>query len=165
MHCDLKPENLLFESPHIPRIKIIDLGLSQLLKNEAKLEVERGSIYYLAPEMIKKNYDRKVDIWSAGVIFYILITGVPPFNAIYKDKNGSLALDQKEIKRKILKGEVDYTHSAFAKHSLEAMRIIQKMLTYNPERRPEAQTLLEHPYFGLQKLKKINKEGSINFFI
>ena len=88
MHCDLKPENILLESESSNRIKIIDLGLSQINDKNKPLKSERGSIYYVAPEMILKNYNHKVDIWASGVIFYVLLTGKPPFHAVSINING-----------------------------------------------------------------------------
>lgn len=81
-HRDLKPENLLFlntsdDSP----IKVIDFGLSKLLdKKESKMTTKVGTAYYVSPEVLAGNYDEKCDVWSSGVILYIMLTGDPPFN-------------------------------------------------------------------------------------
>ena len=138
----MKPENILLESKNSDRIKIIDLGLSQTIKKNKSLKIERGSIYYLAPEMIKKKYDHKVDIWSAGVIFYILVTGNPPFNAT--DKTG---IDYNTIKKKILAGKVDLLDKAFNDVDPEVPDIIKLMLTFDPLERPDAKDILNHPWF------------------
>ena len=143
----MKPENILLESKNSNRIKIIDLGLSQIINKEISLNVERGSIYYLAPEMIKKKYNHKVDIWSTGVIFYILITGKPPFNAMVRGKNGNMGLDSKMIKEKILVGKVDFSDVAFADVNPGIIEIIKMMMTLNPDERPEAKEILKHPWF------------------
>lgn len=147
VHCDLKPENILLESKTDNVIKIIDLGLSQIKTANKSLNVERGSIYYLAPEMIMKKYDHKVDIWSSGVIFYILLTGKPPFNSVVKNKNGATALNSESIKKKILKGKVNYDLPVFKAIGKEIIQILKSMLTYNPKERPEAEELLKHPFF------------------
>ena len=79
-HRDLKPENLLYLNPGSERdnrIKVIDFGLSQ---SADKLKTKVGTAYYVSPEILKGNYTQLCDIWSAGVILYILLTGDPPFN-------------------------------------------------------------------------------------
>ena len=91
-HRDIKPENILFanKTPESP-IKIIDFGLSkifgeikpimkggQIEKNIMSLKV--GTAYYMAPEVLQGDYDNKCDIWSCGVLLYILLCGYPPFD-------------------------------------------------------------------------------------
>lgn len=81
-HRDLKPENLLFlnttaDSP----LKVIDFGLSKIFTdNNNKMSTKVGTAYYVSPEVLSGDYDEKCDIWSSGVILYILLTGEPPFN-------------------------------------------------------------------------------------
>ncbi|CAN1755505.1 Calcium-dependent protein kinase 8 [Linum perenne] len=86
MHRDLKPENFLFANKkETSALKAIDFGLSVFFKpGIVLLPGERfneivGSPYYMAPEVLKRNYGPEVDVWSAGVILYILLCGVPPF--------------------------------------------------------------------------------------
>nr|GMD58908.1 calcium-dependent protein kinase 26-like [Ipomoea batatas] len=80
MHRDLKPENFLFvgEEEDSP-LKTIDFGLSTFFKPGDVFNDVVGSPYYVAPEVLLKNYGQEADIWSAGVIVYILLSGVPPF--------------------------------------------------------------------------------------
>jgi calcium-dependent protein kinase len=81
-HRDLKPENLLLcnNSEDSP-IKVIDFGLSKIFTdNNRKMTTKVGTAYYVSPEVLAGDYDEKCDIWSAGVILYILLTGEPPFN-------------------------------------------------------------------------------------
>lgn len=82
MHRDLKPENILLESnKQFDQIKIIDFGTSMSFKDQFKLDEKLGSPYYIAPEMLESDtYDSKIDLWSCGVIAYICLSGVPPFN-------------------------------------------------------------------------------------
>lgn len=85
MHRDLKPENLLLDDKkksggHI-QIKLIDFGTSTLFSPKKKANGKFGTPYYIAPEILTKdNYNEKCDIWSAGVILYIILCGYPPFN-------------------------------------------------------------------------------------
>lgn len=80
MHRDLKPENFLFANKkETADLKAIDFGLSVFFKPGEVFNEIVGSPYYMAPEVLKRNYGPEVDIWSAGVILYILLCGVPPF--------------------------------------------------------------------------------------
>lgn len=86
---DLKPENILLESPDLNKtnIKITDFGFACFFKPEEGKKEILGSALYMAPEIIEgKTYDQRVDIWSIGVIAYILITGRAPFNGGTKEK-------------------------------------------------------------------------------
>lgn len=81
VHRDLKPENLLIDKEEVnPKIKIIDFGTSQHFTPDQSMSQKFGTPYYIAPEVLKKNYTSKCDIWSIGVILYILLCGYPPFN-------------------------------------------------------------------------------------
>jgi calcium-dependent protein kinase len=80
IHRDLKPENFLFanKSEDSP-LKVIDFGLSVFFSPGDRFTEVVGSAYYMAPEVLKRSYGQEVDVWSAGVILYILLCGVPPF--------------------------------------------------------------------------------------
>ena len=80
VHRDIKPENLLVDASD-NSLQLIDFGLSIKLPKGQKLSDRQGTPYYLAPEVLNKDYDHKCDIWSAGVIFFTMLTGKPPFNA------------------------------------------------------------------------------------
>lgn len=79
VHRDLKPENLMLESDDQWNIKVIDFGLSRTFSSDKKLCQRLGTPYYIAPEVLKKKYDEKCDIWSIGVILHVLLCGAPPF--------------------------------------------------------------------------------------
>lgn len=80
MHRDIKPENLLLDSELNNQIKLIDFGTASYYQSGQKLKEFYGTAYYIAPEVIKKDYTEKCDEWSIGVIMYILIYGKPPFD-------------------------------------------------------------------------------------
>lgn len=81
VHRDLKPENLLLAKKGDPSvIKLIDFGTSKRFREGDVFKVPLGTCYYVAPEVIKRQYDHKADIWSCGIIMYILLCGYPPFN-------------------------------------------------------------------------------------
>lgn len=96
VHKDLKPENILLEKKHdIESIKLIDFGTAQKFDPKKKMTTVIGTPYYVAPEVLKGSYDEKCDIWGAGVIMFVLLSGVPPFNG----------KDDDEIMRRVAKGE------------------------------------------------------------
>jgi calcium-dependent protein kinase len=78
VHRDLKPENMLFEKD-TDLIKIIDFGIACKKNPGEKLTARLGTPYYIAPEVILKNYDEKCDLWSCGIILFMIITAYPPF--------------------------------------------------------------------------------------
>lgn len=82
MHRDLKPENILLEDPEHEnlQVKVIDFGAAQVFDPKQKLSERFGTIYYIPPEVLKGNYTASCDIWSLGVILFILLCGEPPFN-------------------------------------------------------------------------------------
>ncbi len=79
VHRDLKPDNMLYDKES-KALKIIDFGTARNLAADAKISGLTGTLYYIAPEVLKGSYDFKCDIWSCGVILYILLSGAPPFN-------------------------------------------------------------------------------------
>ena len=99
VHRDLKPENVLLEAnKEFDQIKIIDFGTSLVIKDGEKLDEKLGTPYYIAPEVLQKNYGSKCDIWSIGVITFIILSGIPPFNG---------ASDQ-EIMKKVKLGKFNF---------------------------------------------------------
>ena len=141
IHRDLKPENILIvsknKSNNYPNIKIGDFGMSKVVEKNAIQNLFVGTIYYVAPEVIKKKYNEKCDIWSCGVIMYVLLTKKPPFD-------GDMA---EEIIASIEKGEYDLKSPPFDKISKSALDLIQKLLNKDVEKRISAEEALNHPWF------------------
>ena len=80
VHRDIKPENVLIDREQDNCLKIIDFGTSVIKSDEETLQSTQGTSYYIAPEVLKKSYNEKCDIWSVGVIMYIMLSGKPPFD-------------------------------------------------------------------------------------
>ncbi|CAH1443068.1 unnamed protein product [Lactuca virosa] len=137
IHRDLKPENFLFDShEENAQLKAIDFGLSIFYKPGEYLCDLVGSAYYVAPEVLHKRYGPEIDVWSAGVIFYILLSGVPPFWA--ETDSG--------IFKKILTGQLDFESEPWPQITETAKDLIKTMLDRNPEQRITAHQVLHHPW-------------------
>ncbi|CAO2831717.1 unnamed protein product [Amaranthus hypochondriacus] len=143
MHRDLKPENFLFANKReASPLKAIDFGLSVFFTPGEKFDEIVGSPYYMAPEVLKRNYGPEVDIWSAGVILYILLCGVPPF----------WAETEQGVAQAIIRSTLDFKRDPWPRVSDNAKDLVRKMLDPDPARRLTAQQVLDHPW--LQNIKK-----------
>jgi len=148
IHRDLKPENILIierDNNGFPRIKICDFGTSKMFEKGAIQRKLVGSSYYIAPEVLKKRYDEKCDIWSCGVILYILLSARPPF----------AGESDKEIMEQVAQGKYDLSSSPFNRISKSCIDLIKKLLIMEPEKRITAQEALMHPWFKEQKSKEL----------
>ncbi|XP_033129514.1 calcium-dependent protein kinase 6 [Brassica rapa] len=137
MHRDLKPENfLLVNKDDDFSLKAIDFGLSVFFKPGQIFKDVVGSPYYVAPEVLLKHYGPEADVWTAGVILYILLSGVPPF----------WAETQQGIFDAVLKGDVDFESDPWPVISDSAKDLISKMLCSRPSERLTAHEVLRHPW-------------------
>ncbi|TMW64702.1 hypothetical protein Poli38472_011582 [Pythium oligandrum] len=138
-HRDLKPENLLYaDESEDAKIKIADFGFAKLVTAETNMSTMCGTPGYYAPEIVRKQpYDNKCDIWSLGVITYILLCGFPPFY----DEN------QVEEMRKILHGEFEFVAPYFDGVSSLAKDLIKRMLVVDASKRLSAEQVLKHAWF------------------
>ncbi|KAJ6741824.1 SERINE/THREONINE-PROTEIN KINASE [Salix viminalis] len=143
MHRDLKPENFLFgnKKENAP-LKAIDFGLSVFFKPGERFTEIVGSPYYMAPEVLKRNYGQEIDVWSAGVVLYILLCGVPPF----------WAETEQGVAQAIIRSVIDFKRDPWPRVSDNAKDLVRKMLDPDPKCRPTAQEVLDHPW--LQNAKK-----------
>nr|XP_043627929.1 calcium-dependent protein kinase 7-like [Erigeron canadensis] len=137
MHRDLKPENFLFANKkETAALKSIDFGLSVFFKPGQVFNEIVGSPWYMAPEVLKRNYGPEIDVWSAGVIMYILLCGVPPF----------WAENEQGVAQAIIRSEYNLERDPWPKVSENAKDLVKKMLDPDPKRRLTAQQVLEHPW-------------------
>jgi calcium/calmodulin-dependent protein kinase I len=140
VHRDLKPENILLADPsETALVKIADFGFAKMIQSteDRTLETACGTPGYVAPEILRnERYGKEVDIWSLGVIFYILLCGYPPFH----DSN------QKRLFEKIKRAEYEFDSPDWDGISDHAKDLITKILVPDPRRRLTAAQILSHPW-------------------
>ncbi|PIA49209.1 hypothetical protein AQUCO_01300210v1 [Aquilegia coerulea] len=137
MHRDLKPENFLFLSAEENSpLKATDFGLSVFFKPGDVFKDLVGSAYYVAPEVLRRHYGAEADVWSAGVILYILLSGVPPF----------WGENEKGIFDAVLRGHIDFFSDPWPSISSSAKDLVKKMLRDDPKERVSAIEALNHPW-------------------
>ncbi len=142
VHRDLKPENIMLTSQPKDgffQIKLIDFGAATIFEKGKKISKFIGTCYYIAPEVLNENYDEKCDVWSCGVIFYILLCGYPPFN-------GKTNLD---IYHNIKKKNPVFQGEEWDVISKDAVDLIKNMLNKNPQKRFSAEKCLNHKWFKI----------------
>jgi len=148
VHRDLKPENLLYYSPDVEsKIMISDFGLSKM-EESGVMATACGTPGYVAPEVLaQKPYGKAVDVWSIGVISYILLCGYPPF---YDENDANLFAQ-------ILKGEFEFDSPYWDDISDEAKDFIRSLMCVNVEHRLTCHTALEHCWItGKQSERNIH---------
>ena len=134
-------------------IKIIDFGTSNYYNKNEKLSLKVGTPYYIAPEILKGTYNDKCDMWSLGVIMYILLSGTPPF----------YGPDDQTILSRVKEGQYTMDIPEFDRVSDEAKDLIKKLLTYDPEKRISAIDALKHSWFSIN-IKRMNSLATDNSF-
>lgn len=137
-HRDLKPENFLFKRPDSDtEIKIIDFGLSRFEDMQTAMTTRVGTPYYIAPEVLSRKYDKACDLWSIGVITYILLAGYPPF---YGESD-------QEIFASVRHGYFDFPSPEWDSISTEAKDFITQLLQKDPSARMSASQSIQHRWF------------------
>lgn len=156
VHRDLKAENILLakkcvDFANAPRgmVKISDFGLSRRVnvesggcpetsEDDALLRSCAGTPQYIAPEILRRrSYSTKADIWSLGVLLYVLLSGTYPFMA---DQVG-------KVLEKVAEGRLRFPRKYWENINPMATNLIQAMLTMDPDERPTAEQILQHPWF------------------
>ena len=142
IHSDIKPENILYNKQS-GQIKLIDFGLSKIFLPNKKIEVVDGTISYVAPEALKLNmYCTESDIWSIGVVMYLLVYGRLPFDPLPSeeliDDCNSLII------KNILEKELVFNNET---KSISANNLLKKLLEKNPKNRLSGKHALADPFF------------------
>eukprot|EP01041_Mallomonas_annulata_P006695 gene6695-13575_t len=139
VHRDLKLENFLFENKsQDAELKLIDFGLSQHFNPEELMNTPVGTPYYVAPEVLSGAYDAKCDVWSIGVIAYMLLSGSPPFHGN----------NDAETLKAVQEGTLVF-NKYFNPVSAQAKDFIRTCLTRNVSERPTAEALQKHEWFKI----------------
>ncbi|XP_047327232.1 phosphoenolpyruvate carboxylase kinase 2-like [Impatiens glandulifera] len=136
-HRDIKPDNVLFDSRN--RLKLADFGSAEWfgIAEGRTMTGVVGTPYYVAPEiLLGREYNEKVDVWSAGVILYIMLSGVPPF---YGESST-------ETFEAVLRGNLRFPPRNFRSVSSEAKDLLRKMICKDVSRRLSAEQVLRHPW-------------------
>lgn len=142
VHRDIKPENILVDPDtqemniDMINIKLIDFGTCNYIQEDQNFTLKVGSPYYIAPEVLKKNYNLKCDVWSAGVMMFIMLVGYPPFQGKTSE----------ELFVNIMKGRLNLTSKEWMVISEEAKDLIKQMVNLEVDSRYEAKECLDHPW-------------------
>lgn len=158
---DFRPENIMIESEEkythndkeitLYNIRVADFKSARSFKITKKLNKKVGNPYYIAPEVLKRKYNEKCDIWSCGIILYVLLSGKPPFS-------GS---NDKEVLEKVEQNLFEFFEKDLSKVSNEAKDLIRELTTYDPSKRPSAAESLKHKWLKSVldlKIKSVNKD-------
>ena len=145
LHRDIKLENIMISGKEKDQstgeelfwIKIIDFGTAKIFEKNKKEKDVVGSSYYIAPEVLKQNYNEKCDTWSVGIILYMALVGKAPFDG----------KDDEEIIHKITKVNYNNKDSKLLNHSSEVRDLLSKLLEKDINKRFSAKEALEHPWF------------------
>eukprot|EP00736_Rhodelphis_marinus_P010757 Rmarinus@m.21704 len=158
IHRDMKPENVLIFDPRNMHVKVTDFGLAKILGDRSMAKTFCGTPEYFAPEMLQTEdglapgYGKSIDVWSVGVILFILLSGKQPF----KEGEG-----RPPLFKQIMKGEVSTTGRSWAGVSQAAKDLVASMLTANPKKRVTVEEALTHPWFkatGAPSPRKLAEE-------
>ena len=145
LHRDIKLENIMISNIEKDNktgedlfwIKIIDFGTAKIFEKNKKERDVVGSSYYIAPEVLKQNYNEKCDTWSVGVILYMMLVGRAPFDG----------KDDEEIICKINSADYNSKEPKLLKHSAEVRDLVSKLLQKDTNKRYSAKEALNHPWF------------------
>jgi len=162
VHRDLKPENILLARKGEDSIKISDFGLSRVIGEGSFMRTLCGTPQYLAPEVLGSEsaptpsqssttgYDKSVDLWSLGVILYIILSGVPPFD------------DRKNLLDQVKNGRYSFPSKCFRNVSEPAIDLIKRLLCVDPSKRITVEEVQKHPWFLDQADNEDDKEMKLN---
>ncbi len=152
VHRDLKLENWVYASPAPDApLKLIDFGMSKIFNEGTVLTAVHGTVYYVAPEVLAGRYNHLADIWSLGVIAYMLLSGSPPFGGQH----------DYEIIHKIKTADVSFEGPRWAGISEQAKDFVSSLLTRDPSKRPTALEAMNHPWLK-SMLGRVSEDSTVS---
>jgi calcium-dependent protein kinase len=142
-HRDLKPENFLFQSeaPICDNVlKLIDFGLACNFKDDRPMATRAGTPYYVSPQVLTGKYDHQCDIWSCGVIMFIMLCGYPPF----------YGQSDREVLDKVRQGTLSFRDADWKAISEDAKELVRSLICKDPQERLTAAQAVQHPWISLK---------------
>lgn len=137
VHRDIKPENVMYDAND--EVKLIDFGLAKQIADNKSLHTVAGTPYFIAPEVLNGKYGKECDFWSVGVLLFLLVTGIYPFDSVTKNRT--------EVFNKIKAGEFVIPEEINAKLSFECKDLLRKMIVVDKSKRISGEQALKHPWF------------------
>ena len=147
VHRDIKPENVLMSNQESLSLKVIDFDTATMYRN-VNFKCMYGTPLYMAPEVVKGRYNEKCDLWSCGMILYILLSGGPPFNGT-----------DDEIFAILRRVKIDLTGPLWSSLSVEAVDLLGRLLDTDPNKRISAADACQHPWF--KKFEQEIEDGDV----
>jgi len=155
-HRDLKPENFILATKdpiEKSTLKLIDFGLAKKFKKGQVLTTKAGTPYYVAPQVLNGKYDESADMWSLGVIMFVMLCGYPPFHGD----------NDQEVLDKVKQARFHFAPADWKDVSEDAKELIQKLLAFNPLDRHSAEQALNHVWVKNQAPKAKDVKLQQNF--
>jgi calcium-dependent protein kinase len=139
VHCDVKLENFMYEScDKNANLKLIDFGYAKTWLDPVPMTRRQGTVFYSAPEMFAGSYNEKCDIWSLGVVLFMMLSGCPPFPM--QDEDAAV--------QRISKGDYQFKEAVWSTISEQAQDFVRCLLTVDVDERLSADQCLKHPWLG-----------------
>lgn len=148
VHRDIKLENFLYDKENSDHLKLIDFGFSKVWSPNTKMALSCGTLAYVAPEVLGRSYTSKCDLWSLGVVVFIVLFGYMPFTGT----------EEAQV-RKIKDGRFTKKKDVWNRVSAKAQDFVEKLLVVDPEKRMSAQEALSHGWVAQRDSLEEQKEN------
>jgi len=150
VHRDIKLENFLYDSKQYAHLKLIDFGFSRFTAKK-RMQLGCGTLPYMAPEVIEGSYDLKCDLWSVGIIAFILLMGYMPFTG-----------SDEQVKASIAAGRYRIDQARWSKLSENSRIFVKALLVVDPNERLSAEQALKHPWIEERNSVRVTEESDLD---